>query len=177
TLLVAWLVLGATQRPWLGIDFGVDAGAGTVRVDRVDPAGPSMAVPAASTIVAMKDAAGQRVALAPGDLVEEPDGAESYAAMRAFFARQDALAGILESGTVTLVLACGQRITVAPAPQRPLHDLPPVSWVQVFVGVVAFLVGVWVWCLRPREHSAAMLAAIGGSILVFSFAAALYSTR
>lgn len=177
TLLVVWLLLAATQRPWLGIDFGADASAGSVRVDRVDPTGPAAFVPEASVVLALEGAAGQRIALVPGDLVEDPDGAESYAQLRAFFARQDALAGMLDAGTVTLVLAGGERIAVAPAPQRPLQDLPPVFWVQVFVGIVSFLVGIWVWSLRPRASGTALLAGIGASILVFSFAAALYSTR
>lgn len=177
TVLVVALVLAATERPWLGIGFAIDANTASVRIDRTDPAGPSAAVPFAARVVALEDAGHRRIALVPGDLVEEPDGATSHAAMDTFIARQDTLAGMLASGTVTLVLAGGERIAIQPAPRRPLHDLPLAFWVQVFVGIVAFLVGAWVWGLRPREASAAMLAAIGGSILVFSFAAALYSTR
>lgn len=101
----------------------------------------------------------------------------TYAEFGEFLARQDRLAALLRSESVTLHLGDGGEHALRPAPSRPLSSLPAAFWVQLFVGAASFVIGAWVWSLRRGDLATRLLAAVGASTLVFSFAAATYSTR
>lgn len=169
-------LLLAHYQPWLGLRFSADE-AGGVRVAAVDAAGPAAGVKPGAAVVAFEGAGGVSVAPVAGDLLEEPDVVESYAAFAEFLARQERLAGVLRGESVGVVLEGGARVEVTPAEVRPLADLPAVFWVQLVVGAGSFLIGAWVWSLKRGDLPARILAGVGFSTMVFSTAAAVYSTR
>lgn len=171
------LLVAATQQPWLGLSLAVDKASGAVHVESVDFGGPSASVPVGSTVLGLEDVSGRRMALFPGDLVEEPDVAESYPELRTFFDRQDAFARSLTADRVSLLVDNSRAIELRPTPSRPLRAVPHLFWVQVFTGLVTMIVGVWIWSLRRRELPAQLLALAGVAIAIAAFPAALYSTR
>lgn len=173
-LTLAVLVL-ALRGPWLGLQLAAEGHA--VLIASTDSRGPAATLPIGGVLAGIDDGRGHAAALEAGDLVEEPDIAETYAAFDRFLARQGAIAELLRQERVSLVLADGTRTEIAPGPARPLRALPGAFWVQVFVGLASFLIGAWVLSLSRGETSARLFALAGASILAFSFAAALYSTR
>jgi len=164
----------ALNQPWLGVGLAVEAEPGLVRIDQVAPAGPANALTPGAPLAKIGG-----IAIEIDDLVEEPDVAESYVALRRFFERQSELHAVLQSAEVTLETgsASAGQVLITPASQRPITSLPPVFWVQILSGLVSMMVGVWVWSLRRRELSARLLAFAGASILVSAFPAAVYSSR
>lgn len=70
-----------------------------------------------------------------------------------------------------------RQFVVSPRLGGPLSDLPPAFWVQLIVGLSSFLIGGWVWSLRRYDLATGLFALASFGILVFTFPAALYSTR
>ena len=102
----------------------------------------------------------------------------TYAVYRRFLERQDRLARIQASGKAELTGGEGERLAIKPdLAGRPWSSLPVEFWVQVAVGLVAWLVAAAVFAFRPRETSARYLLLSGAATLVFAPAAALYTTR
>src|SRR5690606_5194613 len=85
----------ALSQPWLGVGLAVDHDTGQVRIRMVAPDGPAAALAVGTGI----DAIGG-IAISAGDLIEEPDVADSYASLRMFFEQQDALNAALSTTTV-----------------------------------------------------------------------------
>src|SRR5690606_41091813 len=98
---------------------------------------------------------GREIRLETLDLAPEPDGAMGdYPTYRRFLARQDALSEILRQDTVQLGLDNGATVQITPEHRRPLRTLPVAFWVQLAVGVVAWLIAASVFAFRQTEHSA-----------------------
>lgn len=170
----------ALSQPWLGLRFAAQDDA--VVVAEVSPDGPAATVTAGERVVALRPAgqAADAVPLVATDLIEEPDGLPTIAAMEALFAKQGVLHDMLEAGPVDLIVTgdSGERVvTVDPAPSRPISDMPFTFWMQLAVGITTSLLGGWVLSIRQGEPGARFLAASGLGLMVASHAAALYSSR
>jgi signal transduction histidine kinase len=168
----AMAVYAATSQPWLGLNLA--AGEDQVSIQSVDPEGPSAAVPA-GRLLAVGD-----FTLEPRDVVPEPDATGRYAEVARFYERQTRLAAHQASGAtrITVRAADGDHaVTVAAVSGRPIGDLSVEFWVQVLAGVIAFVIGAWVWALKPSDWAARFFALSGLSMLAFTNSAAVYSTR
>ncbi|WP_269714984.1 sensor histidine kinase [Caulobacter sp. NIBR2454] len=126
-------------------------------------------------------AAGDRIVLPlSDDLIEEPDVIDSFPGRDRFMERQQALAGLLAQEAVQLRLrqadGAERRIAISPCPAR-IGDLPFGFWFQVGVGFGGLLISAWVWAMRPGDWAARMFALTGLAMLIFTHAAAIYSTR
>ncbi|MBC7750725.1 MAG: hypothetical protein H7Z73_03265 [Candidatus Saccharibacteria bacterium] len=87
------------------------------------------------------------------DLIEEPHALPSYAEINTFFGRQHQLHHILKSPTVifTVESSTGKLSQYSIHPTvRTLADLPFVFWFQLAVSGLGFLLGCWIWVLRPK---------------------------
>ena len=169
---VTWI---ASAQPWLGLELAVAAEVEGAVVHRAR--GPSAAIPKGTTIAGIA-ADGGEFRLRAEDLVVEPDGSMgTYEQYERFLARQGELARLLASRALSLESAEGQIWRVAPEPRRPLSSLPAEYWVQVVVGVFAFLIAASIWAFRPREPSARYVLLSGIATLTFAPLAAVYSTR
>src|SRR5690606_32579086 len=71
----------------------------------------------------------------------------------------------------------GGTVQITPEHRRPLRTLPVAFWVQLAVGVVAWLIAASVFAFRQTEHSARYLLLSGAATLTFSPLAGIYSTR
>ncbi len=180
---VAWcaaLLLFAAHQPWLGLDLAV---ASRDRVTVVAATGPAATVPAGTGIETIgageaQGAAGAVLRLIPRDLLIEPDGnLARFSDYDAFLARQDQLHAIKSAPQVTLRAHDGRHWTIAPEPWRPLTHFPAEFWVQLFVGLVAWLISGCIWAFRPADRSARYLLLSGASTLVFAPCAGIYGTR
>lgn len=176
-------VLLALDQPWAGIDLAVTGdGKGIILVD-VDPTGPNAGLAPGDRLLALAAAdGGARIEPRAADLSEEPDVAESFAALDGvFFTRQGRLHDILEVGRIIATLAPAdgpeRDVTLATVPARPVGDLPVVFWVQVLVGVTGLVMGTWVWSLRARDLAAFMFALAGAGLALSALCASVYSTR
>lgn len=186
-LVAAALTIGtATSRPWIGLGLAAEAEGDAVVVRRVLAGGPaaSAGLDGRSAIGGRLEAIGAGAAEAPltaADLIEEPDGLPSYAANKAFMARQSRMAALLASGDpvhLRIVQPSGATIRLAVEPRaRPLLSLPVVFWVQLVSGLGGFLIGAWVWSMRRGDLGARMFALSGLGLLVSALPAAIYSTR
>lgn len=121
------------------------------------------------------------IALQNQDAVEDPGSIENNADFAAFMAQQDRLHQALLNPTVELTWKSAQgqmlRNTQAVQESRPIASLPVNFWLQCLVGLGCMLVGSWVWTLRPRDAAASLFALSGFCVLLFSLAAACYSSR
>lgn len=173
---VVALLYFAIHQPWMGTKFATGA------ANEVQIADARIATTAGPLrLLALEGEHGGRVAIEASDLVEEPDTFAAYAEMARFFERQAAIHSLLQQPAVRLRVqdkSGDERVVTVPvAPERPLSDLPSAFWVQLFVGLVAWLVGVWVWSLRRSDAATGLFALVSFGVLGFTFPAALYSTR
>lgn len=178
--LLAGLVLiqVTLNRPWLGLAFTANE-FGAIHVRSASGVDRSTTGPAQVTAIRGSD--GQRIAIEVGDLIEEPDTLATYSDMRRFFARQSALAKLMNGQNISIETidetGAARQAVVLPKPRQPISELPTAFWVQMLVGLLSFLIGGWVWTLRRSDTAARLFALASLGILVFTFPAALYSTR
>lgn len=176
-----WLGLKLEAEPRLAIPVSFD-GLWIDSVEHDSPASeqPGAGIPASvASLVSIGGPDG--IQLTPQDLMEEPDALETYADMRAFFARQGEIAKVLRStGAVELEVAFlgeTQTFSVVPDRQRPVTFLPLAFWMQIGVGLAGFWIGAWIWALRRGEWATRFLLLAGAGLMISAFPAAVYSTR
>lgn len=173
----------ALDSPWLGLRLeAVDDG---LRV--VSAHGPSAGVPKDSRLLSIGIPGQVPIVLRAGDIMEEPDVADDYVQMDAFFARQGRIATVLAQPQVVLEIipASGAKQTTPPAStlltvkpgERPLSSLPPLFWFQVAISMAACMIATWVWVLRPRDWGARLFGLTGLLFPFFALPAAIYGTR
>ncbi len=172
-VLVTWLAL---QSPWTGLRFSAEDQA--VSISAVQ--GPSAQVPLAviSHVSSAADPTGLDVM--PDDVREDPHTVASYADMNTLFSRQQQLWQILQSPSIDLQLRAADGTstthTIHPVP-RTLSSLPAVFWFQLIVSSLGFMLGCWIWVLRPYDMGARMFGLMNCTYPLFAFPAAIYSTR
>jgi len=179
-------VLVATLRPWLGLTLIAGPHDRVVIADIVHN-GPASGMDLApgTWFVALAPggaASGQfSILLQGGDLVEEPDGLDSYAAIAAFLQRQTELADLLRQPVLVLHVAnegAAETRAVEVRPQnRPIWALPAVFWVQLVSGLAGFAIGAWIWAMRSGDIGTRLFALSGFGLMVSALPAAIYSTR
>lgn len=181
SLILAAIMLGlAMDQRWLGLGVTSQTELDLAWIDRVNPNGPSQAIAPSSVLIAITGRGGERIEIRSEDLIEEPDALASYEAMRAFFARQDAIAEALGMKPVEIEtehLSVPRRDVVLPPSQRPATSLSPSFWMQIGVGLAGFWIGAWIWVLRRREWATRFLLLAGAGLMISAFPAAVYSTR
>ncbi|RYD35029.1 MAG: hypothetical protein EOP87_08095, partial [Verrucomicrobiaceae bacterium] len=170
------VTLLAHRQPWLGLRFSPSTTPEGVTVVRAQ--GPAKAIPPGTVITGISSVPGS---MNPGplDLTIEPDGSMGdYPTYDLFLSRQDRLSEIQAAPKISLTSADGRTFTIRPhAGGRPFSDLPPDFWVQLFVGLTAWMVSAAVFAFRPRDAAARYLLLSGAATLTFSPAAAIYTTR
>ncbi|AXQ28965.1 hypothetical protein D0B54_09820 [Solimonas sp. K1W22B-7] len=167
----------ATQHPWLGIDLVASVDGSGVEVAGVATDGPvSGKLHSGDRLLALRG--GDRIAftLRGSDLVEEPDYFNDYADYRAFFARQQRLAELLDDPQLAAQAADGRWQSLPRLPERPLADLPNLFWLQLLFAVAALSAGAVVVAIRPQREAWWYLATSLALSLVCA-TAAIYSTR
>jgi two-component system sensor histidine kinase DevS len=172
--MVLLVVFLATRPAWTGLTLEVD-GEGHVLVAQAR--GPSAEVPLGQRLIAIGD--GQRqLGLEALDLSIEPDGSMGdYVTWHRFLARQQILSEMQAAPVLSLWTDAGEAIRIEPLPTRPIGSLPVSFWVQLVVGVMAWLISAAVFAVRPAESSARYLLLSGLATLTFAPLAAVYSTR
>lgn len=179
-----WLGLRLTTAPNLAVPvqfegLWIEAVAATGPAAEALPTGTGETVFA--TVVAIVTPEGERFAIEPGDLLEEPDTLPLYDDIQAFFDRQTEIAALLASPLLLLetrpYFGEATRIEIRPAAQRPAASLPPPFWMQIAVGLAGFWIGAWVWALQRGEWAARCLFIAGTGLMISAFPAAVYSTR
>jgi len=172
---VASMLVFASAPNWMGLRWGFDAEAGGAVVRHAE--GPAAGIPAGAVFTGISGG-GERLDFVAEDFVIEPDGAlgrfEDY---RRFLARQEQLARIQNAERVTLHDISGGALELQPRETRPLTSFPPDFWVQLAVGVIAWLVSVSIWAFRRSDTGARYLLLSGAATLTFAPFAAVYSTR
>lgn len=140
-------------------------------------------VPVGARLVSLQAGNNSAWSLTADDLTEDPHFLESYAAMQQLFERQTALHAQLKQQQFIRIgwqLKPEQPVTYTEIPvaaSRPLASLPVVFWFQLAVSALGFLLGCWIWALRPQDIAAQVFAGLNAMYPVFAFAAAIYSTR
>ena len=142
-----------------------------------------VSIPLPAHLVSLQIGGNAPVLLKEDDLIEDPHFLPSYAAMQQLFDRQTSLHQQLKQHSVMRVgvqAQPNQTITYYNLPiaaTRPLASLPVVFWFQLAVSSIGFLLGCWIWALRPRDIAARVFALLNTMYPVFAFSAAIYSTR
>lgn len=140
-------------------------------------------IPVPSTLISLQVGSNPIITLTPDDLIEDPHFLPSYAAMQQLFERQTRLYQQLKQQhviTLALQTTVNAPITYYKVPvsaSRPLGSLPFVFWFQLAVSSIGFLLGCWIWSLRPHDIAARVFALLNAMYPVFAFSAAIYSTR
>lgn len=174
-VLSAMVIVFAVRQPWLGLTLSYDTARDAAIV--VAARGPAAEIPAGTALVEVSGG-GESMRFKSIDLIPEPDGVlETYDIYDDFLSRQSALNRILKSNTVELRDSSGIEWTLRPGPTRPPGDLPTAFWVQLAVGVIAWLISAAVWVFRRKDTAARLLLLSGWTTAIFSPFAGVYSTR
>lgn len=175
-LVISIVTILAHRQPWLGIRLGPTPNKKGAVV--LDAEGPGSSLPK-GTIILDLSSGHTTMPLEALDLTIEPDGSMGdYETYDRFLTRQDQIARIQASSKISFTAEDGRIFPVSPdAGGRPLSSLPADFWVQLVVGITAWLVSAAVFAFRPHDAAARYLLLSGASTLVFSPAAALYTTR
>lgn len=108
------------------------------------------------------------------DLTPEPGEIVDDTELARFYERQGQLANILDSESVSIKK---DQESIAVAPRNvTLGDLSHVFWIQIVVGLGALVISAWVWALK-NSLATRLFALSGLSTLMFTFSAAIYTTR
>jgi signal transduction histidine kinase len=140
-------------------------------------------IPLGAELLSIQSASNTAIPVTMDDLIEDPHFLGSYAAMQQLFVRQSQLHQVLtEQQTIQLGLRIkpDQPVTYYSLPvaaSRPINSLPLVFWFQLTVSSLGFLLGCWIWALRPYDIAARIFALLNAMYPVFAFSAAIYSTR
>jgi signal transduction histidine kinase len=111
----------------------------------------------------------------PLDLISEPGEISRDDELQRFFTRQDILSSLLHEPEVVLVKD-GLTLPVTFDAPTPLA-MPLLFWLQILVGLGAFAISAWIWSLRSRDRAARLFFLSGIATLLFTFSAAIYTTR
>ena len=132
--------------------------------------------------VAISSAGGEnRILLNANDFIEDPHFVATYSEMQQFFIKQSQIYQLM-SQHQQIFLQSGDHSSSTPypvniQPKRKLRDLPFEFWFQLAVSSIGFLLGCWIWVLRPNEIAPRVFALLNAAYPVFAFSAAIYSTR
>ena len=132
--------------------------------------------------VAISSAGGRnRILLNANDFTEDPHFLATYSEMQQFFIKQSQIYQLM-SQHQHIFLQSGDHSSSTPypvniQPKRTLRDLPFEFWFQLAVSSIGFLLGCWIWALRPNEIAPRVFALLNAAYPVFAFSAAIYSTR
>lgn len=178
----------ALRTPWLGLTLTTADDNRGLLIERAT--GPTHLIAPGSRLLSLSAGAGfglgpQRSAthvdLQTLDLIEDPGLLPSFADVLRLMTRQSQILDILRQPTVMLEWdtpsGARQTASATPLPTRPLASLPVMYWVQLLAGLLALILGSWVWVLRPHDWGARMFALTGAMMLTFTLPAAWYSTR
>ena len=167
-------ILITTQRPYLGLELALDDDSNIIVVSA---GGPSAAIPLGTKLKSVESKNGS-IKLLPIDLTIEPDGKlHTYEIYDKFLQRQGNISHIIDADIVVFINEVGASFTVSPDDKRPLTSLPTEYWVQLVVGLFAWLISSSVFAFRAKEISARYLLLSGFSTLIFAPFAAIYATR
>jgi signal transduction histidine kinase len=169
-LMLGASILAALQAPVTGVHLVADA-EGRVVIDRVDPGSPN----------AEKVQSGEPLhrlgglALEPSSLYKEPDQSGDWVTYNNLVSTLGQLDEKARSGNLGARVA--DREVKLRVRERRLTDLPAMFWFQVSIGVIAFLITAGVWAFRQRDPGARHFLVAGLGTLLFTNAAAAYTTR
>jgi two-component system, NarL family, sensor histidine kinase DevS len=115
----------------------------------------------------------ERAARLTNDFVPHGSAADNADA----YDRRSQLARLAAGGNVELSLPGARRhsISLTPRPREP-WELGFDFWALLFSGAGGFMVGAWVWALRPRDWGARMFALSGIGLMVSALSAAVFQT-
>lgn len=177
--LLGLVITLAMQQPRLGLQLRWNQAAGGAEV--MAASGPSGGIAPGTVLRAAQASgvgAGKRFDFEAQDFIEEPAaGLKTFTDYDAFLERQQQLALIQAAGSLSFIDQQGAEHQVQPDKARRLSDLPVEFWVQLVVGLVAWMISLGVWIFRRAEASARYLLLSGWSTLLFAPFAAVYSTR
>ncbi|MDV6329967.1 ATP-binding protein [Asticcacaulis sp. 201] len=112
------------------------------------------------------------------DIVAQVDGAETYAAFDRYIQRQGQLVETLSGRSVRVTsVVAGTSVELEKAVTGlKLSGFSYSFWVSLLVGVTAFLIGGWVWALKPGDVTTRTLAVNGfGMLLAAASSGPLYA--
>jgi signal transduction histidine kinase len=109
-------------------------------------------------------------------LLEEPDLLPDYDTLNRFFETHQQLHDALLAGTLSLRDQQGHLHAVG-LESRSLFDLPGMFWLQLVCGLAGMVICLMIWIPAQRDLAMHSFALTGLSNLLFTSAAAIYSTR
>ncbi len=177
------------QQPSSGLAFSTDQDKVFISASQQKdiPVGAELisigSLPSQTTSQPANHTASQPVSVTAKDFIEDPHFLPSYQDMQAVFGKQSQLHQLLSTNDqlqLGLRIKPDQPVSYYPlqiAQSRTLSSMPLVFWFQLAVSSIGFLLGCWIWVLRPQELAARIFAILNTMYPVFTFSAAIYSTR
>ena len=132
-------------------------------------------VTSAPSITLISPGRSSLVEVTPFDRTVEPDILTDYTLYNRFLARQDRIRAQLDASS--LVAQYGDVRVPLSSTSRGLLRLGPEFWLQIAVGLLCFIVGAWVWRMRPADRAAQMFAIASLAVLIAAYPSAIYTTR
>ena len=169
-ILISLISIGvSSDSPWLGTRFaGVEGG---LVVTQVNPQGPAVGrLKTGDRVTAISNISGESIQLKDLDMVEDPDTFSTLRERDIFLERQGQIFQILQQPEVELRLADGNAVMIVPGKSRPLHSFPFLFWLPPLYGLIALLVGAFVWSIQQRSFPALclLLSGFGAMVLLNS---------
>lgn len=155
-----------------GLSFGLGLQGRTLESVMREGQGLSLHLPGQSAlpVVSLRhpDQA-QGFLLQPSDLTSQTDGIESYPQLDGYYERQDRMMRILNGPSVMVGVKTADGAvfeTEVKAGPLKISEFASSFWVSLAVGLIAFIVGGWVWCLKPQEKVTQVLVVNGLGMLI-----------
>lgn len=108
------------------------------------------------------------------DLTQEPGEIENPKQFRQFFERQKLISTIFSAPVFIASAGVAKQIELL---KRNISDLPLLFWIPLVVGFSSFVIGAWIWTLRPRDLACLLYALSGASIFLAAISSSIYTTR
>ena len=119
---------------------------------------------------------GKMLAATESLTLEEPDVLPDYKSLNNFFSAHQQLNDALQAGSLKIIDNQGNIFPVELKP-RSILELPGLFWLQLLCGLAGMIICLMVWIPAQRDISINSFTLTGLSYVLFSSAAAIYSTR
>ena len=174
-LVTTWF---ACHQPWMGLDLTAAKDNSGLQVRAVHPHGPAINILNSGDIITEISSDGNNyIEVSTTDIIPDPDILPTFASLNNFLTRQETFYTLISSPVTHLRLWDGRIVRIQSRNQRPFTDLPIDFWLLNLYGVIAVMVGAWIYFAAKGSFPTNLLLVTGVSFLILTGSVSLISTR
>lgn len=170
-LLIATLIFWhMTEQPWLGVRFAMSAEQGDAQIGlvvaHVAQDGPAAEKLATGQRVLLLTSENRQVLLGQG-LLSSSTIFPTHAQFNHYLEKQQWVADMLATGSVTFLLEDGQSVPITLASSHPLSAIPWIYFLYLIAGFFGSSVGLLTWYFRRAQYASRFVLVAGIGMLLY----------